>query len=80
MQAEFGEDAFHAANADDPARLFEFLGDDLGGGIRVQEAVANDLTNHLISPAIFRTGTALLSLQEREFPPGERLCRLGIES
>jgi hypothetical protein len=39
-------------------RLAEFLGDDLGGGVGIQKAVAQDLANDLVGAAVrgFRTG------------------------
>jgi hypothetical protein len=55
LQAELGDDAFDATGADGEAALAEFLGDDGGGGVGIEEALANDLANRFIGT----TGTGL---------------------
>jgi hypothetical protein len=45
--------------------LAQFLRDDGGGGLGIEEAMADNLTNDLVSPAIVGFGAALLALQGR---------------
>jgi hypothetical protein len=45
LQAVIGEDALDTALADREVGLAELLGNDLGGGLRVQKAVAQDLAH-----------------------------------
>jgi hypothetical protein len=43
--------------------LTEFLGDDLGRGIRIQEAVAHDLEDNLLGASVIGLGAGLLGLK-----------------
>ena len=65
MQAVIGNDAFDAALADRLPLLADFLGDDGGGRIGVQETTADDQTDHLVGAAVIRFGT--WALQEQTF-------------
>jgi hypothetical protein len=60
LQPEVRNDAFDAAGANAQAGLAEFLGDDVGGGVGVEKAVADDLANDLsgAAGATFRTRLA----------------------
>lgn len=63
LQAVLGDDAFHAAYADVPSRLVQFLSDDLGGGFRVKKSMANDLPNHFVGSAVIGARPSFLALQ-----------------
>jgi hypothetical protein len=43
--------------------LTELLGDDVGGGIRVQEAVAHDLQDGLLGASVIGLGAGLVGLK-----------------
>ena len=58
MQAELGNDPVDSAFTDGEIRLAELLGDDFGTGLRVQEAVADDLTDQFLSAAVWGFGAA----------------------
>jgi hypothetical protein len=58
----------NTAQADGEVGLDEFLGDDLGGGLRVQEEVAQDLAHHLVGAAVMGFGSGLLGFQGPEAP------------
>lgn len=49
-----------AAGTDGSAGLGDFLGDDLRGRLRVEEAVADDLADDLIGAAVVGPGSALV--------------------
>jgi len=78
LQAKLGHDALDAAGADGKAALAQFLGDDLGGGIRVEKAVADDLLDDLIGAAVMGLGAALLVEQREEVAALEQLAQLKI--
>jgi hypothetical protein len=63
LKAEVGDDAFDAARGDGEAGLAEFLGDDVGGGVGVEEAMANDLTHDLVGADMRGFGTGLAELE-----------------
>jgi len=65
LKAEIGDDAFDAAGAEGTAGLAELLGDDLGGGLGVEEAVADDLAHGLVGVAGGAFGAAAVVLQGR---------------
>ena len=44
--------------------LAQFLRDDGGRGLGIEEPVANNLAHNLVSPAIVRLGASLLALQD----------------
>jgi hypothetical protein len=57
------DDTDNTPNADRKAGLAELLGDDLDCGVRVEEAVANDLANNLVSADIVALWTGLVGLE-----------------
>ena len=63
MQAVLLDDANDAPNADLKAGLAKFLRDDLDGGVRIEEAVADDLANDLVSADIVVFGSGLVALK-----------------
>jgi hypothetical protein len=60
LQAVIGDDPFDAAQTDGKAGLAQFLGDDFGGSLGIQKAVAQDLPDDLVGAAIRGFGTGLL--------------------
>ena len=58
MQTELGNDPVDGAFADGEISLAEFLRDDFGTGLRVQEAMADDLTDEFLGAAILAFGAA----------------------
>jgi len=58
--------------------LTEFLGDDLGGGIRVQEEVTQDLANDLVGAAVIGFWAGLLGQEGREAALVEMIQELVI--
>ena len=66
MQAVVGEHALDTAAADGEVGLAQFLGDDLGGGVGVQKAVTQDLTDGLVGTAVIRFGSGFLRLEGRQ--------------
>jgi hypothetical protein len=63
LQAVIGDDSFDAALADRVALLADFLSDDCGGGIRIEEATADDQTDHLVGAAVIGFGSRGLEEQ-----------------
>jgi hypothetical protein len=63
LQAEVGEDTLDAAGAEGVAGLADFLGQDGGRSVRIQEAMADDLLADRLSAAVGGFGAALLALQ-----------------
>jgi len=63
LQAVIGDDALDAAQTDLEVGLAQFLSDDLGGGIRIQKAVAQNLADGLIGAAVVGLGAGLLRLE-----------------
>jgi hypothetical protein len=63
LKAVLLDDADDTTNADREAGLAELLRDDLDGGVRIEEAVADDLANDLVAAdiVVFRAG--LVSLE-----------------
>jgi hypothetical protein len=78
LKAVVGDDAFDAAGTDDPAGLAELLGDDIGGGVRVEEAVADDLADDFVGTAVEAFGTAFLAEEGGGAAVGERLAELEV--
>ena len=68
MNAVIGDDAVDAAQADPEMGLAQFLGDDFGGGVGVQKAVAQDLAHGLVGAAVIGLGPGLLRLKGRQAP------------
>ena len=58
MKAIFREHPFHTADGNGKPILIEFLGNNLWGDVGVEKAIADDLTDHLLSAAVvtFRPG------------------------
>lgn len=66
------------ANADLPAGLAELLGDDFLRDLRVQEAIAKDLADHLVRPAGGRLGASLDAAKGRRSALSESRAQLRI--
>ena len=60
LKAEVCDGALDAPQADREMGLTEPLGDDLGGGIRIQGAVAHDLEDGLFGASVIGLGAGLL--------------------
>jgi hypothetical protein len=56
LQAVISDDSFHAALADGMTLLADFLSDDFGAGIGVEEATADDQAHDLIGAAVIGFG------------------------
>jgi hypothetical protein len=65
LKAILLDDALHAAGADGEAGLAELLGDDVGRGVGVEEAVADDLAFGLVGADGVGLGAALLHQEGR---------------
>src|SRR5216683_2622456 len=78
LKAVVSDDAFDAARTDDPAGLAELLGDDVGGGVGVEEAVADDLADDFVGAAVATFGAAFLAEQGGAAAVGERLAELEV--
>ena len=63
MKAVVGDDATDGAEADGEVGLLEFLGDDLGGGVGVQEEIAQDLADGLFGAAVVGLGAGFAGQQ-----------------
>ena len=63
MKAVFLDDTDDTANADLETGLPEFLGDDVNRGIRIEEAVTDDLANDLAGADIVVFGARLVALE-----------------
>jgi hypothetical protein len=57
------DDADDTTNADLEAGLAEFLRDDVDRGVRIEEALADDLANDLVSADIVAFGAGLVALE-----------------
>lgn len=66
MKAEVGDGAVNTAPADREMGLTELLGDDVGGGLRVQEAVAHDLQDGLLGAPVIGLGAGLVGFKGLE--------------
>ena len=71
MQAELFDDAFDTAGADRQAGLGDFLSDDVGRGIRVEEAMTNNLAHDFVGATRTGFGTP--------FATDEGLGALGVK-
>ena len=78
MQAELFDDPFDAADGDGPTSLSEFLGDDGGGGLGIEEAVANDLADDFVGAAVRAFGAAFFAEQGQGTALGEGLTELEV--
>lgn len=59
MESELGNDAVYRPFADTEVTLSEFLSDDFGTGLRIQEAVTDDLTDQFLGAPVVGFGAAL---------------------
>jgi hypothetical protein len=57
------DDADDTSNADRKACLAEFLRDDVDRGVRIEEAVADDLANDFVGADIVAFGAGLVALE-----------------
>jgi len=57
LQSVLGNDTIDGSFADVEVTLSKFLGNDFGAGFRIQEPVADDLTNRFLGSTIVRFGT-----------------------
>ena len=74
LKAVIGDDPLDTAPADGEVGLAELLGDDIGGSVGIQEAVAQDLADRLVGTPIIGFGAGLLRLEG-----GEATALEGIE-
>ena len=72
------DDSFDTAGTQGPAGLREFLGDDGHGGLRIQEAMANDLPDDFIRAAVVPMRSALPALQGEGTPLSEGPAKLKV--
>lgn len=63
MQAVIGDDALDGAQTNGEVGLPQFLGDDVGGGVGVQEEVTQDLAHGLIGAAVVGLGAGFVGLE-----------------
>ena len=63
MKAVIGDDPLHTADAEREVGLAQLLGNDLGGGLRVEETVAQDLAHGLVGAAVMGFGAGLLGVE-----------------
>jgi hypothetical protein len=78
LKAELFDHPFDAADTDDPTRLVEFLGDDGGSRLGIEEALADDLTNDFVGAAVIALGAAFLAGQSGGPAFAERLAELEV--
>jgi len=56
LQPELGDDPVYRAFADTKVALSEFLSNDFGAGLRIQESVANHLAHEFLSASVVGFG------------------------
>ena len=61
MKAVLLDDADDTTSADREAGLAEFLGDDVDRGIRIEEAVTDDLANDFVGTDVIAFGAGLVA-------------------
>lgn len=66
MQAVVGDHSLDTAQANGEVSLAQLLRDHVGGGLGVQEAIAQDLANGLVGTPIIGFGSGLLGLEGGE--------------
>jgi len=66
LKPPVGEDALDRAQADGKMGLAQLLGDDLGRGLRVQEAVPQHLARGLLGAAVVGFGAGLFGQERRQ--------------
>lgn len=59
MEAELGNNTIDGSFADSEVTLSEFLSNNLGAGLRIQESVADDLANQFLGAAVVGFGPSL---------------------
>jgi hypothetical protein len=65
LKAVFLDDAFHASGADLETGLAEFLSDDVGRGVGIEKALADDLSLDLVGADVVGFGAAFLGLESQ---------------
>jgi hypothetical protein len=78
LKAKVADDPFDRARADGPAGLAEFLGDDRGGSVGVQEAMTNDLADKLVGASVVAFGATLLASEGQSAAAVEGVAELEI--
>jgi hypothetical protein len=78
LQAEVLDDAFDAPGADRQTGLAQFLGDDFGRGLGIEEAVADDLADDFIGAAVVAFGSGRLVDEGRDALLGKALTQLEV--
>ena len=78
MKAELGHHPFDGPIADRVTGLAQFLADDAGGGVRVQEAVADDLLRDQVGAAVVGFGASLLVLEGQGAALLEEVAQLEV--
>jgi hypothetical protein len=68
LKAVIGDDTLDAAQADGEVILAQPLGNDAGGGVRVEEAVSQDQADGLVCAAVIGSGPGFLGLEGRQPP------------
>lgn len=74
MESELGNDAVYGSFADGEVALSEFLSNDFGAGFRIQESVADDLTDEFLGAPVvgfwasFGAEESLATLFKKEGP------------
>ena len=63
METEVGDDAFDAALADGEVFLNQFLGDDFGGAVGIEESLGDDASDDFGGAAMIGLGTRGLGLK-----------------
>jgi hypothetical protein len=58
LESKLGNDPIYGSLADTEATLSEFLSDHFGAGFRIQEPVADDLTNDFLGAPVVRFRTS----------------------
>jgi hypothetical protein len=78
LKPKVGDDAFDAARADLDGRLAHLLGDDLGGRIGIEEAVADNLTDDIFGARGGRFWARLAAEKSGSTARGESVAELEI--
>jgi hypothetical protein len=68
LKAVLLDDADDTPNADGKARLSESLRDDVDRGVRIEEAVADDLANDLVGADVVALGAGLVASESGAAP------------
>jgi hypothetical protein len=76
LQTIIGDDALHGTDAEGEVGLAQLLGDDLRGGFRIQEPMAQDLPHHFVGAAVVGLGAGFLRLESGQAALLESLQKL----